>query len=290
MPSRSRRRAGSRMLIARRAAPLALDPSFAIAQLTIGNILNETGWPERAIAHYRKAAALDPHFTEAVASEGRSLMLMGDMESGWAKMEMRDYDKKRFAGAPRWQGEKVRHLLLYAEQGIGDIVHFLRYIPLIRDRAETISLQAPASLRCLIAAHMPEIAIIAPADPLPPADAHTLLMSLPYFCGTTLATIPPCRTLYMRSKKPGARRGGKGWRPCRSRISVSYGWGIRSTATITTARSRSRRSSPLLAARKAASGLAAKRLDDGDSFECLYFRCRCRPHRFCRNRRIAGRA
>lgn len=173
---------------ARKAA--VLNPSFAIAQLTMANILNEAGWPERAVTHYQKAVALDPALTEATASAGRSLMLMGEMEQGWAKMEMRGLNKKRFEALPRWQGEKISHLLLYAEQGAGDIIQFLRYIPLIRDRAAALTLEVPVSMRQLIATHVPGATVITSDDPLPAADACGLLMSLPYICQTRLDTIP----------------------------------------------------------------------------------------------------
>jgi len=167
-----------------------IDPSYAVGHLTVANILNEAGYPARAVPHYQKAATLDPNLPEAVSSEGRSLMLIGNMEMGWEKMETRSYDKKRFAALPRWNGEKVKHLLLYAEQGAGDVIQFLRYIPLIRERAETISLEVPVSLQRLVAAHMPGSIVITPNDPLPAADAHGLLMSLPYMCRTKLDTIP----------------------------------------------------------------------------------------------------
>jgi tetratricopeptide (TPR) repeat protein len=189
-----------------------LDPSFAIAHLTLGNILNEAGYPDRAAKHYRKAATLDPSFAEAVASEGRALMVMGELAPGWAKMEVRDYDKKRFAALPRWQGEKIRHLLLYAEQGVGDVIHCLRYIPFIRDRVEILSLQVPASLQALVSAQIPDATIITPQDPLPAADAHGLLMSLPHFCGTVLDNIPASRR-YIQAEES--------WRaPWRPRLAV----------------------------------------------------------------------
>jgi len=171
-------------------AALAIDPAFAIAELTIGNIFGERGWPEQAVAHYRKASMLDPNFVEAVASEGRSLMLMGDLEEGWAKMEKRDYDEQRFSSTPRWQGEKVGHLLLNAEQGVGDIIHFFRYVPLICDRVQNVSFEVPATMKHLIGAHAPDSIIVTPDDPLPTADAHGLLMSLPYICKTRLNNIP----------------------------------------------------------------------------------------------------
>ncbi|MGE3622570.1 MAG: tetratricopeptide repeat protein [Bdellovibrionales bacterium] len=169
---------------------LALDPGFAVAHLTLANVLNDAGWPHRAVEHCRKAAALDPSLAEAVMGEGRALLLMGDFEAGWPKLELRKYNAERFAAMPRWQGEKVRHLILYAEQGVGDIVQFLRYIPRIRDRYEKLTLEVPASMRRFMAAQFPEACILSPDDPLPAADAHGLLMSLPYLFRTTIFSVP----------------------------------------------------------------------------------------------------
>jgi tetratricopeptide (TPR) repeat protein len=167
-----------------------LAPTMAAVHLTLANILSSAGYYERALAYYKKSAALDPNLTDILVNQARAHFLLGDYDEGWAHMEKRSYDKTRFADVPRWQGEKTGHLLLYAEQGIGDVIHFLRYVPLIRDRAEKITLQVPDALKKLIAAHMPNIPLITAKDPLPKADAFGLLMSAPYFLKTTLSNIP----------------------------------------------------------------------------------------------------
>ncbi|HUY69008.1 MAG TPA: tetratricopeptide repeat protein [Alphaproteobacteria bacterium] len=168
----------------------ALAPEMAGAQMTLANILAATGHFEESLAHYRHAHSLDAKLADATASEGRVHFLFGEFAEGWRCMEQRAFDRERFASLPRWQGEKTGHLLLYAEQGIGDVIMFLRYLPLIAGRADSITLQAPAALKSLIAAHFPVLPLIAPDDPLPPADAFGLLMSVPYFLGTTLENVP----------------------------------------------------------------------------------------------------
>jgi tetratricopeptide (TPR) repeat protein len=195
---------------ARKAAALA--PSMAATQLTLANILSAAGYYERSLPYYKESYARDPLFTEAYVTEGRIHFLIGEYAEGWECMEKRAYDQPRFAGLPRWQGEKTGHLLLYAEQGMGDVIHFLRYVPLIRGRAEKITMQVPAPLKNLIAARMPEIPLITPKDPLPKADAFGLLMSAPYFLKTTLATIP-APIPYLRAEEA--------WRaPWRERLAV----------------------------------------------------------------------
>lgn len=171
-------------------AAVALDPTYAVGYMTIANLLGSAGWPDRAIPYYRKAYTLDPALLKAAGSEGRALMLMGDMDDGWVKMDVREYDPARFTNIPRWNGEKVQHLLLYAEQGAGDIVHFLRYLPFLRGRAEKVTLEVPTSMRRFMMAQAPDYVVITPDDPVPAADALGFLMSLPHFSKTTLATIP----------------------------------------------------------------------------------------------------
>ncbi len=173
---------------ARQAEKLA--PSMAAVQLTLANIISTAGHFDRSIPYYKKCRALDPSLGDAIATEGRAHFLMGDFTEGWECMEMRPYDRARFDHMRRWDGEKVKHLLLYAEQGIGDVIHFLRYVPLIADRAEKITMLVPVALKRLIAAHMPDMPLVTDDDPLPAADAFGLLMSAPYFLKTTLANVP----------------------------------------------------------------------------------------------------
>lgn len=170
---------------------LARNPAMAIAHLTLGNIYSAAGYPERSIACYRQAAVLDPSLREAVFTEGVAHMLTGAMEEGWTLMERRPFfEDARFGALPRWRGEKTGHLIIHAEQGGGDALQFLRYIPLIRGRAAKITIEAAPGFRRLAAAHMPDVGFITPADPLPQADAYVPLLSLPYIMKTRVETVP----------------------------------------------------------------------------------------------------
>jgi len=169
---------------------IALNPSFAIAHLTRGNILNEAGWAERAVAEFRKAREILPSLTETIGSEGRAQMLIGEMAQGWEGMEARNIEDARCAGLPRWQGEKTGRLLLIAEQGIGDFIHFLRFAPVARGRADSLTLQVPASMKRLTTAQKLDAVILTKDDPLPTIDAFAPLMSMPCILKTTLNDTP----------------------------------------------------------------------------------------------------
>lgn len=70
-------------------------------------------------------------------------------------------------------------LLLWAEQGYGDTLQFVRYAALAANHVGRVILRAPATLCELLTSLDPRIDIVDDSQPLPPHDAHCPLMSLP---------------------------------------------------------------------------------------------------------------
>lgn len=120
-------------------------------------------------------------------------LLLGNFEEGWAEHEWRH----RQAGTarlpqPRWQGEALegRTLFLYGEQGYGDSIQFLRYVPEVAARARTVHLRVPPALEPLLT-QLPRNCLLVPKGvALPVTDFECPLMSLPAVLRTTQATIP----------------------------------------------------------------------------------------------------
>ncbi|MBY0432204.1 MAG: hypothetical protein K2Q10_13475, partial [Rhodospirillales bacterium] len=115
---------------------------------------------------------------------------------GWREYEWRwrlAASPPRRLPAPAWQGEagEGRTLLLHAEQGLGDTLQFIRYLPLAAARGFRVVAEVQEPLVRLVAASFPEAAVI-PRDTaaLPPFDLHAPLMSLPALFNTTLETVP----------------------------------------------------------------------------------------------------
>ncbi len=170
---------------------LRLDPQLALAHMTMACVLRAAGYPARAIPYFRRAYELYPDYIDAYTNEAQAHLIMGDWETGWRCLEKRVYNAARFASLPRWQGEKVTRLLVHAEQGFGDALQFLRWLPLMRDRAEHITLQVPQALCRLVEKALPDIPLINPDDVLPVADAHVPLMSLPHILKAQVDNVPP---------------------------------------------------------------------------------------------------
>jgi len=157
---------------------------------TLGNILKSAGYPEEALRYFERTCARSPHNHELWSMAAMAHLQIGDFAEGWCKWEKRGDMDQRFQHVPLWQGQPVGHLLLHEDQGMGDALQFLRYIPLLRLKAKTITLQVTPPLVRLLRHNLPDIHILSLDEPVPQADARLRLMSLPPLFGGTLDDIP----------------------------------------------------------------------------------------------------
>jgi hypothetical protein len=123
---------------------------------------------------------------------------LGDFAAGWQAYEARWHvgwlaSQRRDYGAPLWLGKEPldgKTILLHAEQGLGDTIQFVRYVPLLAAQGASIVLEVQEPLVRLLSGMSGVAKIVARKEPLPPYDFHCPLLSLPLACATTLATIP----------------------------------------------------------------------------------------------------
>jgi tetratricopeptide (TPR) repeat protein len=183
---------------------LALKPDHAKACNCLGNAYFDQGKLAESIAHCTRAVVLKPDFYDAHMNVSLLQLLQGDYQAGWRNYEVRwKVYPKRSVDQPLWQGAAApegpssrqadirgRRILLHTEQGLGDAIQFLRYVPMVQAAGGTVILDVPPALR-RIASLMPNLAaLVCTGDPLPPFDCHCPLMSLPQAFATTLETIP----------------------------------------------------------------------------------------------------
>jgi tetratricopeptide (TPR) repeat protein len=173
---------------------IALAPRLAVAHLNLGLALQDLGRLDEALASFRRASTLDSGYPMAVACEGILQLLRGNLAAGWDKYEARwkldDLTARNFT-APQWRGEPLdgKTILLHAEQGFGDTIQFLRYLPLVAARGGKIILEIQKPLVPLVTPSA-GVTIVARGDPLPPFDLHCPLLSLPLAFATMLQNIP----------------------------------------------------------------------------------------------------
>lgn len=130
----------------------------------------------------------------------------------------------RAVPVPQWRGKSLagKTILLHAEQGFGDSIQFVRYVPLVAVKGAKIVLEIPDSLMPLVDFRDDMVATIKPGAPPPPFDLHCPLMSLPLAFGTTLATIPG-ETPYL-CVPPERKANVRKWLPNSGRTRVGLVW------------------------------------------------------------------
>jgi len=200
---------------------IKLDPKLLPAYADLGFVLYGLGEFGEAADCFGRLLALQPNSAEARVNLGLIHLLQGELLKGWTEYEARwqvGVGDDRKLAPRRWKGEPLKgeRILLYAEQGLGDALQFVRYVPLVADCGGQVVLEVQPALRGLIAITEGAAQVIARGDTLPECTWQCPLLSLPLALGTKLETIP-ARVPYIhpdpaRVEKWKQRLAGDTWR------------------------------------------------------------------------------
>jgi tetratricopeptide (TPR) repeat protein len=178
-----------------------LDPAAAEAWGGLGVALAHQGQLDSAMGAHRQAVKLAPEDPNALTSLGFYLLLIGQYREGWPAYEHRWEISDSRATRPRtslpqWRGETVTPnagILLFTEQGIGDSLQFIRYIPLLQKIFTRIAIICPPTLHRLFKASFGDgVQIVDTRTAIDPHafQWHCPLLSLPLAFNTALEDIP----------------------------------------------------------------------------------------------------
>jgi tetratricopeptide (TPR) repeat protein len=185
--------------------------------------------PRAALMALARARASQPNFAEARFVESLVKLTLGDFSAGWSGYESRwataaFAPHRRNFTQPLWLGDESpagKTILLYAEQGYGDTIQFVRYAPLVARRGARVVLEVQPELVRLLAG-MPGIeSVIAHEQPLPAFDLQCPLMSLPLALRTELSAIPACIP-YIAAPPQGVAAGRERLPAGRPRIGLAW--------------------------------------------------------------------
>lgn len=190
---------------ASRFLPLSPVPLCALAAA-----LQAQGAVVEAVSACREALGRDPGCPEAHWNLALALLLLGCFREGWRELEWR-WEKQGFTSPrrnflqPLWDGSPLagRTILLHAEQGLGDAIQFIRYVPLVSARGGRVLVECHPQLVSLFRTLQDVMAVIPFGQPLPPFVVHAPLLSLPGIFGTEETTIP--RSVPYLSVPPDSR-------------------------------------------------------------------------------------
>lgn len=191
---------------------IGLAPARPGLRRNLGNLLHEHGDLAGAARAYREELGLSPDDPEARMGLARACLGLGEFAEGWRMLDARparDNARTRGLSRPEWRGEPLagKRLLIWPEQGFGDQIQMMRFLP--RLGCGIVMVCMPQLMRLF--APLPADLVAHAAQLAEPAyDYWTLPQSLPLWLGVggqDLATAP-----YLAGT--ATRRGGVGvvWR------------------------------------------------------------------------------
>ncbi|WP_269603969.1 tetratricopeptide repeat protein [Prochlorococcus marinus] len=137
---------------------IEINPNFAEAHYNLGGILKDMGKLKEAEIATLKAIEINTNFADAFWNLSLLELLQGDYKNGLENYEFRFKRKKPIISHGITKLKRIEHkksqkgekLLVITEQGLGDTLQFMRYIPYIRNQGLKISFCAQTKLHSLI--------------------------------------------------------------------------------------------------------------------------------------------
>ncbi len=186
---------------------LELAPNDASACNNRANILMEEGRLDEAQVAFERAITISPNFAEAHYNKALLMLMLGNYRLGWSEHEFR-WKKARYESkapglsCPMWAGEplKDRSLAVFAEQGLGDVIMFSRFLPLLQARGAKVSFLVAGKMHRLLQRAFPGVRLFATAEQAKGErfDFQCAMMSLPLHFRTQVLTIP-AQVPYLRA-------------------------------------------------------------------------------------------
>ncbi len=192
--------------------------------------LANLGHYQEAIATLDRAIELDPNDAGLHWNRALYRLVQGEFAQAWPDFEWR-WQRSPYLKWLRqlperlWDGrEDVRGktILLHSEQGFGDAIQMVRYVPLLAARGAQVIVGAHAPLKPLLETVPAVAGVIVNGEEMPQVDLHCPLVSLPARFGTTLETIP-ASVPYLRTDARRVRQWSERIGP-RRRIRVGLAW------------------------------------------------------------------
>jgi tetratricopeptide (TPR) repeat protein len=188
---------------------IQLRPNYAESWYNLAFALAERNDLEGSAAACARALELKPDDPDAHFSLATALLTAGRFADGWKHYEWRlkqAHNLKPSFPQPRWQGEPLdgKSILLVCEQGFGDILQFIRYAPLVKQRGGRVIVECLPPLTRLVSTCEGIDQAVSARDPLPRFDVQVPLCSLPMIFQTTLDNIP-ANVPYLRADEETAK-------------------------------------------------------------------------------------
>jgi Tfp pilus assembly protein PilF len=178
-----------------------VKPCWSDPWVNLGMALSHQGRYADAEKCYDEALRHNPENAEAHWNRALLLLMSGNYREGWPEYEWR-FKRVKWQSfypyshpVPRWNGApfKGQRLLVHDEQGLGDTLQFLRYLPMVKALGGTVIFETKSKLLPLLKSVAGADAVVSrgPDGKLDgDYDFYAPLLSLPAIFGTILHTVP----------------------------------------------------------------------------------------------------
>jgi len=201
---------------------VAHNPGSGPAYRELGEILRQKGETETALVAFQEAHKRLQGDASSELGMALCLLRLGRWREGFARYHARWQvagRKPRHGHLPPWTGEPGRRLLVWHDQGHGDTIQCLRFLPGLRDLSASVVAEVPASLAPLV--RVPGVEVTTVGATVDGVDAQISFMDLPGLLGIEPSSVPwpgpyvapdPARRERWADRTGGGPRVGLVWR------------------------------------------------------------------------------
>ena len=217
---------------------LKMYPAFENAYRNMGLVYEQMLDFKKSKSMYLEMLKLNPNNPVAKLNLGLMELRLGNFKTGWQLYESRwegsaegnegSFNKPK-PPLPQWLGEEGtenKAILIYVEQGYGDVFQFSRYLSLLAERFDEVGIVCDDSLKRLMEWSFGEqVIFLSPSNTgFERWDYFCPILSLPLAFETTLKTIPN-KSPYLKVTTPAKRFWEKKLRAhTKGRFTIGLAW------------------------------------------------------------------
>jgi tetratricopeptide (TPR) repeat protein len=174
---------------------ITLNRDYAEGFFNLALCLRDLGRLDESVGCFGRALTLNPDNRRARVELAIALLMRGELATGFASYEARKRLPETPApefSQPAWNGEslKGRRILLYPEQGLSDVLLFVRFARELKRRGASVVVLCQALLKELLRSCDYIDDVVAEGEKLPAFDVHASMVSLPHLCKVDFAALP----------------------------------------------------------------------------------------------------
>lgn len=192
---------------------IRLRPEDHVAWCHLGTVLHETAQPEEAAKCFEASLARKPDYVDGHWNRALIHLMQGNLAEGWDGYESRRQKKDIWQGptfpGTEWNGDMKpgTRVFVYAEQGLGDTLQFVRFAYLLAEKGLKIIINCPRRLHALLEGR--ENVEIIKQDGKVVCDFHVPMMSIPWHIKAGMADLCTHRPAYLYAEPARVRRWSK---------------------------------------------------------------------------------